>query len=73
MTADDVREAINRSGLTQVEITKLTKISQPALSDFLTGKTGDALGKWLKLLTILGLTTSPKRSRGRGAATEGRT
>ena len=57
---DDVRQAIRESGLTQVEISRRTGIKQPTISEFLRGKSGGGLSRWLQVLNILGLTAQKK-------------
>jgi predicted transcriptional regulator len=63
ITVDDVRQAIRDSGLTQQELSAKTGLAQPTISDFLAGRTGAELGKWLQLLSILGLAARSGRRK----------
>jgi predicted transcriptional regulator len=65
ITVDDVRQAIRDSGLTQVELADKTGLSQPTISEFLAGRSGAELAKWLQVLSVLGF-TARKSSRKKG-------
>lgn len=56
ITVDDVRAAIRDSGLTQQELSAKTGLAQSTISEFLAGRSGAELAKWLAALSTLGLT-----------------
>jgi predicted XRE-type DNA-binding protein len=58
--ADELREAIRRSGLSQNELAKLSGVPQPRVNVFMNG--GDMkLRSAGKIAKLLGLTLKPRR------------
>lgn len=64
--SDQVRDAIEESGLTRYQIAKATGIDESALAKFFNGHRGlsmkslDALGEYLELTVTLGQAASKK-------------
>jgi transcriptional regulator with XRE-family HTH domain len=67
LLTDQLREAINDSGLTRYQIAKATGIDESALAKFYNGHRGlsmdalNALGKFLQLTITLGRKPGPKK------------
>jgi transcriptional regulator with XRE-family HTH domain len=65
--SDQIRDAVNASGMSRYRICAEIKLSQPAMSRFMAGNAGLSLAVLDKLADLLGLevATKPKRT-GRG-------
>ncbi len=61
--SDQIRDAVNASGLTRYAICKQIGWPQASMSRFMAGKGGMELATLDKLGTLLGLTITVKRSR----------
>ena len=72
LLADQLRQAIDDSGLTRYQIARATGIDESALAKFYNGHRGlsmdalNALGEFLELSIILGRKPSTKGKKGNG-------
>jgi transcriptional regulator with XRE-family HTH domain len=58
--SEQIRQAVDNCGVTRYRIAKDTGISEPALSHFMSGKSGLSMRALDKLSTYLGLVVSCK-------------
>lgn len=60
-----LRRAIDASELTQAELAKRAGVTQSAISDFRSGRSGETLAGWLRVAAEVGLELQPVKRRKR--------
>jgi transcriptional regulator with XRE-family HTH domain len=62
--SDQVRDAVDASGMSRYAICKAIGLSQPTMSRFMAGNSGLSMGTLDKLAELLGLSVATRRKRG---------